>query len=341
MHSLKYLINTSLNIICEYNWCKFYLFVGLSYLLFIIYFRIASHFNILDRPNNRSSHNQDTIRGAGFIFPIIFILNSILFNREIEIIFILGLLIISILSFWDDVVGISPGVRLLLQIISVLLLLFSHSNLSLWVIILSAIIIIGIVNAYNFMDGINGITVLYSATQVFSLIWVRRVMGFESNWYNDSLFMLFSSFLVFGFYNLRRKARCFAGDIGSVAMAFILCYGIFDVIIQTSNPIYILFLGIYGLDTVATITLRICRKENLTVAHRTHLYQFLSNEQGFTHVFVAILFASVQLVLSTVVITQDCQVALLFYVIIIFVYIAYRLKYQGFQNLFVKYVHSK
>ena len=329
-----------MSLLNELNWIKLLFLIGASFLLFTAYFRIASHFNILDRPNQRSSHNHDTIRGAGFIFPLIFILNTSLSNQEIDTIFILGLLIVSILSFWDDVVGMSPVVRLLFQIISVLLLLFSHSDLSLWVIILSAIIIIGIVNAYNFMDGINGITVLYSATQVFSLIWVRRVMGFESNWYDDGLFMLFSGFLVFGFYNLRRKARCFAGDIGSVTMAFILCYGILDVIIQTSNPIYILFLGIYGLDTVATITLRIFRKENLTVAHRTHLYQFLSNEQGFSHVFVAMLFAAVQLLLSIIVITQDYQSSLFFYLMIVCVYVVYRLKYQGFQNLFLKDSHS-
>ena len=325
-------------ILSELNWWQFSFFVGFSYLLFIIYFRIASHFNILDKPNQRSSHNNDTIRGAGFIFPLTFMLNSILFNQEIDTIFILGLLIVSILSFWDDVVGLSSGVRLLFQIAGVILLLFSRSYPPLWVVTLTTILIIGIVNAYNFMDGINGITVLYSATVAISLIWVRRVVGLESNWYDDSLVMLFPGFLVFGFYNLRRKARCFAGDIGSVTIAFILCYGVLDLIIQTSNPIYILFLGIYGLDTVATISLRICRKENLTVAHRTHLYQFLSNEQGFSHVFVAITFASAQLLLSSVVITQVSQLTLFIYFIIVVVYVAYRLKHQGFQNLFVKYI---
>jgi UDP-N-acetylmuramyl pentapeptide phosphotransferase/UDP-N-acetylglucosamine-1-phosphate transferase len=290
---------------------------------------------ILDKPNHRSSHKQDTIRGAGLIFPIIFVANSMIFNHDADMLFILGLLLVSVLSFWDDIAMISPSVRLFFQIISVSLLLSSSSLQSYWGLILLAILIVGVINAYNFMDGINGITVLYSATVTFSLIWARRVLGFEASWYDDSLVVLFSAFFVFGFYNLRRIARCFAGDIGAVSMAFILCYGILGVIIQTSNPIYVLLLGVYGLDTVATITLRICRKENLTEAHRTHLYQFLSNERGYSHISVAIFFSLIQLSLSAIIITQKTEVSLIVFGLIIFSYIGYRLKYQGFQNLFV------
>jgi UDP-N-acetylmuramyl pentapeptide phosphotransferase/UDP-N-acetylglucosamine-1-phosphate transferase len=261
--------------------------------------------------------------------------NSMIFNHEVDMLFILGLLVVSILSFWDDITMISPSVRLFFQIISVSLLLSSSSFQFYWGLILLAILIVGVINAYNFMDGINGITVLYSATVTFSLIWARRVLGFEASWYDDSLVVLFSAFFVFGFYNLRRIARCFAGDIGAVSMAFILCYGILGVIIRTSNPIYLLLLGIYGLDAVATITLRICRKENLTEAHRTHLYQFLSNEQGYSHISVAIFFSLIQLSLSAIIITQTTEVSLIAFGLIIFSYIGYRLKYQGFQNLFV------
>ena len=319
----------------ELNWVKLTFLIGVSFLLFIIYFRIAIHFMILDKPNHRSSHKQDTIRGAGLIFPIIFVANSMIFNHDADMLFILGLLLVSVLSFWDDIAMISPSVRLFFQIISVSLLLSSSSLQSYWGLILLAILIVGVINAYNFMDGINGITVLYSATVTFSLIWARRVLGFEASWYDDSLVVLFSAFFVFGFYNLRRIARCFAGDIGAVSMAFILCYGILGVIIQTSNPIYVLLLGVYGLDTVATITLRICRKENLTEAHRTHLYQFLSNERGYSHISVAIFFSLIQLSLSAIIITQKTEVSLIVFGLIIFSYIGYRLKYQGFQNLFV------
>ncbi len=324
----------------EFNFVKFAFLIGISFLLFIIYFRIAVHFNILDMPNHRSSHKQDTIRGAGFIFPVIFIVNSIMFIHEADMLFILGLLLVSILSFWDDITMISPSVRLFFQIISVSLLLSSSSFQSSWGLILLVILIVGVMNAYNFMDGINGITVLYSATVTFSLIWARRVLGFEASWYDDSLVVLFSAFFIFGFYNLRRIARCFAGDIGAVSMAFILCYGILGVIIRTSNPIYVLLLGVYGLDTVATITLRIWRKENLTEAHRTHLYQFLSNEQGYSHIAVAIFFSLTQLGLSVIVITQKSEVSLITFCLIVFSYIGYRLKNQGFQNLFVNNKNS-
>jgi len=324
-----------MTLLYELNWIKLFSFIVASFLLLIIYFKIANYFNILDKPNNRSSHNRDTIRGAGFIFPLIFISNNMMFNHEADMVFILGLLLVSILSFWDDVTMISPSVRLVFQIISVSFLLYSSSFQFYLGFILLAILIVGIINAYNFMDGINGITVLYSATVTFSLIWARRALGLELSWYDDSLVFLFSAFFVFGFYNLRRIARCFAGDIGAVSLAFILSYGIWGVITQTSNPIYVLLLGVYGLDTVATITLRICRKENLTEAHRTHLYQFLSNEKGYSHISVAIFLSLAQLGLSAIIITQKSEVSLIAFGLIIFSYIGYRLKYQGFQNLFV------
>lgn len=321
--------------IYELNWVKLFSFIAASFLLLIIYFRIANYFNIIDKPNHRSSHKQDTIRGAGLIFPLIFIAHSLILNHQADMVFILGLLLVSILSFWDDIAMISPSIRLFFQIISVSLLLSSSSIQSYLGLILLTILIVGIINAYNFMDGINGITVLYSTTVTFSLIWARRVLGFEATWYDDSLVVLFSAFFVFGFFNLRRFAICFAGDIGAISMAFILCYGILGVIIRTSNPIYLLLLGIYGLDAVATITLRICRKENLTEAHRTHLYQFLSNEQGYSPISVAIFFSLIQLSLSAIIITQKSEVSLIAFGLIIFSYIGYRLKHQGFQNLFV------
>ena len=313
-------------------------FLG-SLCLILVYFNIATRFKIFDLPNVRSSHKEVTIRGAGFIFPFIFILSSSFYSQgsTSSLIFIGGLLMVSMVSFVDDLLVLSPFQRLLFQMLSVAFLLLSFDGVTVSAFLVGAILILGGLNAYNFMDGINGITVLYSAITVGSLIWLRKNLGITNLWYDESLLLLFPTFCVFGFYNFRQKAKCFSGDVGAIGMAFIICYGIFEVIISTSNLVYILLLGIYGLDVVATIVLRIFRKENITQPHRSHLYQFLANEQGFSHLFIAFLYAFLQIILSAVVITLDMEVALLVYSFVVVCYVFYCIKYQGLKKLFVRY----
>ncbi len=312
-------------------------FLG-SLCLILVYFKIATRFKIIDSPNFRSSHKEVTIRGAGFIFPFIFILSSSFFSQgSSSFIFIGGLLMVSVVSFVDDLLVLLPFQRLLFQMLSVALLLLSFVGVTIAAFLVGAILILGCLNAYNFMDGINGITVLYSAISVGSLVWLRKNLGITNLWYDESLLLLFPTLCVFGFYNFRRKAKCFSGDVGAIGMAFIICYGIFEVVISTSNLVYVLLLGIYGLDVVATIVLRIFRKENITQPHRSHLYQFLANEQGFSHLFIASMYALIQIVLSAVVITQRIQVIIFIYSIIVACYIIYRIKYEGLKKLFVSY----
>ena len=312
-------------------------FLG-SLFFILFYFKIATQFKIFDLPNFRSSHKEITIRGAGFIFPLIFISSAFFFARNnTYLFFIVGLLMVSVISFVDDLLALSPYKRLLFQILSVVFLLFSFSGLTGATFLIGAVLVLGGLNAYNFMDGINGITVLYSTVSVGSLIWVRRSLGIANLWYDESLVLLFPAFFVFGFYNFRHNAKCFSGDVGAIGMSFIICYGIFELVMTTSNLVYVLLLGIYGLDVVATIVLRIFRKENISQPHRSHLYQFLANEQGFSHLFIASVYALIQIVLSAVVITQKIQVVIFIYAVIVAFYIIYRIKYQGLRKLFVSY----
>ena len=139
--------------------------VGLIISLLIslnLYFKLADKYNIIDKPNERSSHSVITIRGGGVLFPI-----SILFWSIIEGVFnpfIIGLLCISTISFIDDCKPLSNKIRLSIHFLSIGLLLyqlgFSEYSLIAWG--LGLLFIGGWINAFNFMDGINGITVLYS-----------------------------------------------------------------------------------------------------------------------------------------------------------------------------------
>ena len=271
----------------------FPIFIIVFFFLEVAYFKIANHFNIIDKPNQRSSHTQITLRGGGIIFPIALVAGVFIYQFA-QIYLALGVLAIATISFLDDILTLNNKLRIGVHLISVLLLLFqvaTNQNLidstffnlvSCLLILASIVIIIGIINAYNFMDGINGITVLYSLSTIISIWFLQNSKGY--NLLTSEVWMLIlASLLVFAFFNLRKKAKTFAGDVGSISMALLICFLVLSLILLTKDLRYLLLLGIYGLDAVATIFCRIIRKENIFEAHRSHFYQFLANEKKILH----------------------------------------------------------
>jgi UDP-N-acetylmuramyl pentapeptide phosphotransferase/UDP-N-acetylglucosamine-1-phosphate transferase len=260
------------------------------------YFRIADKYNIIDKPNERSSHTTVTLRGGGVIFVLPPLLFTVLNGGE-YIWFSLGLVIISIISFIDDMRGLSGRVRIIVHLIAVSLMFYGLQVFGLhwWLIATAYVLVIGTINAYNFMDGINGITGSYSLVVLISLLLANIYYPFI-----EAEFIIYAILgtLVFLFFNFRQKAKCFAGDVGSVAMAFVVLFLLIDLIQTTGDFRFILFLGIYGVDSVLTIAHRLILRENIFVAHRLHLYQFLTNKLKWPHLAVSTLYALVQAVIS-------------------------------------------
>jgi len=261
-----------------------------------IYFKLADKYNIIDKPNERSSHRRITIRGGGIIFPVSIILWSLFTDASFSP-FVIGLCLISIISFLDDCFTLSNKIRILVHVLSVGLLLyqlgFSDYTWLAWAI--GFILIIGWVNAFNFMDGINGITVLYALSLLMSCYYINTLFAFIDSSLLEYTIM---GLAVFGFYNVRKKAKSFAGDVGSVSMAFILAYIIVSLILNTGSWQYVLLVSVYGIDTVVTIVQRLTRKENIFIAHRSHLYQYLANEAQWSHIKVSFMYALIQLILN-------------------------------------------
>lgn len=273
----------------------------LLFVLSLIYFKIADHFNIIDKPNHRSSHSVVTIRGGGIIFTLAALIFFFAFGFQYQY-FILGLFLISLISFLDDIFTLNSKVRLSIHLLSVLLMFYQWELFSLnwyWIPI-ALIFVIGTINAYNFMDGINGITGGYSLLAIATLYYINeQVASFTSS---NLLVTIGLSLLVFNFFNFRKKAKCFAGDVGSVSIAFIIVFSIGQLIIKTQNFNYILFLLFYGLDAVTTIVFRVIRKENIFEAHRSHFYQFLSNEKKWPHLIVVAIYILTQLIINALII---------------------------------------
>ena len=310
----------------------------------MVYFQIANRFHIIDKPNERSSHTTITIRGGGVIFPLALILGVFIYQPH-QYLLAIGIFAIATISFLDDLLILNHKLRIGVHVLSVMLLIsqifinqdtavFALTHFGSYVLILIAtVIIIGIINAYNFMDGINGITVLYSLVTLISFWFIQQHLNIPLLDQNIFLLLL-ASLLVFGFFNLRKKAKTFAGDVGSISMALLFCFFLVTLIIETENLKWILLLGIYGLDAVATIICRIIRKENIFEAHRSHFYQYLANERKWNHLLISLTYSVIQLLLNLTLIYCLIYIAIPIFIFIILLYIVLRLKLEGFRKLF-------
>lgn len=279
---------------------EYIIIFALLFVVELLYFRVADKYNIIDKPNERSSHTQITLRGGGIVFYFAALAFFIYSGFEYPY-FFLGLTAITAISLLDDIFTLSNKIRLLIHLISVLLMFYQWDLFaSSWLWILPALIgVIGTINAYNFMDGINGITAWYSMVVLALLAMVNRDIHFVNE--NLIAFAMLGA-AVFAFFNFRNTAKAFAGDVGSVSMAFIVVFLLGKLIITTGNFIYLLFLVIYGLDTIWTIARRFLKKENIFQAHRSHLYQYLSNEAAMNKLYVAFGYGILQYMIGSAVI---------------------------------------
>ena len=297
-----------------------YLIIILAFfILMLIYFKIADKYNIIDRPNHRSAHTEITLRGGGIIFPIAFLFflgYEVVFknygfslNNSAEPnfwIFGAGLLTICLISFIDDMIDLSSKIRLIFHFVSVTLLLYFLNAFQLlpwWGIPMCYVLIIGILNAYNFMDGINGMSGLYSLVLLCSLLYINQ----NTIEFVDADFIIYPllASVVFLFFNFRKRAKCFLGDIGSMGIGFWIIALLSLLMFKTGQIKWILFLMVYGAETILTIIERLRLKENIFDAHRRHLYQLFANDKKISHLTVSVMYAVVQLVINAIVIFAD------------------------------------
>ena len=259
----------------------------------LFYFRVADKFNIIDKPNERSSHSRITLRGGGIIFYF-GALAYFLSNHWEYPWFMLALTLITFISFVDDIRSTSQGLRLVFHFTAMALMFYQWGlfSLSWWWIIIALIICTGIINAYNFMDGINGITGGYSLVILGALAYINSEI---TTFVEPALInTVLCAVLVFCFSNFRKKAKCFAGDVGSVSIAFILLFLIGKLIIKTEDFSWIILLSVYGVDSVLTIIHRLMLHENIGLPHRKHMYQLMANELKIPHVGVSLIYMGAQ-----------------------------------------------
>jgi UDP-N-acetylmuramyl pentapeptide phosphotransferase/UDP-N-acetylglucosamine-1-phosphate transferase len=298
-------------------------------ILMLLYFKVADRYNIIDKPNQRSSHTEITLRGGGIIFwfsALIYFAQNI----ETNYFFFSGITLVSLVSFWDDIKSLSNKIRMSVQFLAITLIFFDigvFNAVPFLGIMAAYILAIGLINAYNFMDGINGITGLYTLVVMGSLLYVNE----EIQLFTENGFIKYPMMasVVFLFFNYRKRAKCFAGDVGSIAIAFWVIYLVLKLILRTDSLIWLLFLAVYGVDAICTIIHRLYLKQNIFEAHRLHLYQVLSNECKIQHRLVAAYYAVAQIIVSVLVIClyQKVHDVILFILILLPLIALYTLKF--------------
>lgn len=274
----------------------YFIVLLLLFALELFYFKIADRYTIIDKPNHRSSHTRITLRGGGIIFPIALLIAF--FLGHVSAVVTGAVVLVAVVSFIDDVYPLPTLPRFLSHCIACSFLLFELQLFSqpLWLLPILFVLLIGWINAFNFMDGINGITVLYALVSVVTFAYL-----YQGDEQFPVLVLMGLACVVFGFFNVRKRAVTFAGDVGSISMAVFLAYFMVQLIFEKGQIGYLLFFSVYGIDAIVTILYRIKNKENILQAHRSHLYQYLANELGWSHVTVSVLYALFQFVINIVV----------------------------------------
>lgn len=301
------------------NFLVFMTLVVLSY----GYIKIAEKFNIIDKPNSRSSHTALTIRGGGilFVFAVLIFFFS---NNSQYPYFVFGVLIIGIVSFIDDLITLSSKVRLPFQFLAVFLVLFQIGILAsaFWIVILVLILGVLFLNIYNFMDGINGITGLYSLSVLFGIYYINRI----THVINEEL-LVFSiiSLVVFGFYNFRKTARFFAGDIGSISIAMVILFSGLSLMIKLESPMILLLILVYGVDSLLTLLYKVSIRESIADPHRYHLYQKFVDIYKYSHLKISLVYAGLQMLINCIIYYTykiDIMNQFILFILILLIFIA-------------------
>jgi len=266
----------------------------LSFMLTGCYRGYALRKSLLDIPNDRSSHQVPTPRGGGIAIVV-----SLLLGMGVAIsitplgviqysAFLLPGLLLAGVSYLDDLGHVKAGWRLLVQILSATLALYltggmtalgvfgvtleSPPLLSLW----ALLVLVWIINLYNFMDGINGIASLTAISISLGILVLLWLIGAPVELMVPP-FLLAGASAGFLLWNFPR-ARIFMGDIGSCFIGLVL--GVIFLQAGQWNPVFywavLILSGAFIVDASLTLLLRAWRRQKLYQAHREHAYQHLS-----------------------------------------------------------------
>jgi Fuc2NAc and GlcNAc transferase len=258
---------------------------------------------LIDLPSGRSSHSRPIPKGGGLGIPLVSALSALFFFREMAGLAAFGLLFAAV-ALVNDRMDLPAGLRFFLgAALSLGCVWLYRPGMSPFPVlgtktpgpvegILFAVFLLAVANFFNFMDGINGIAGIEGVIALASL----GAFAFASGRQDAGWFALAAAAATAGFlpHNFP-AARVFMGDVGSIFIGF-AGGGLILYLADGFREFLLLglFLGVFILDSLFTLALRLARRENIFQAHRRHLYQRLVHRAGWSHARVTLIFAAVQ-----------------------------------------------
>ena len=267
----------------------------------VVYMAIVrNRFHRLLSANTYGFNGRRSVTGGGFIFyPAIVSAAFASGLEEVAMVMVVGAAVLWIVSFIDDCHSLSVILRLIVQgaVTAVAMWWLAPGN---WCFFAYAFIMgMVVVNAFNFMDGINGMLTMYSVVVLMSLLVVFLFLST----FTGSLYILPAALLVavlvLGVFNVVRMDEVLSGDVGSIVMGFSVAWLMAVAMTVTGDYTVPVLVAVYIVDVLMTICRRIIARENIFSSHQTHLYQRLSSAGVVRHHRVALGYCGTQLVINT------------------------------------------
>ena len=307
----------------------------LTYLIKNYYIKHA----LFDEVNERSSHSVPTPHGGGIAITVVWFMGLfyLYFTNEINTSLFFALLvgiIISVVSFFDDIYDLSSKLRLLVQAfvaIGGLYFLGGFQSLDFGVFSIESpvitnlfafFMIVWFINLYNFLDGING----YAGSETLFL----SLGGFLL--FHDAHFLVLAMAVLGFLYWNWGKAKIFMGDVGSTLLGYnVAVFTIYYANQESSNFwIWIILFGLFWFDATLTLFRRFLNKEKLSQAHKKHAYQRLT-QSGYTHKKVVLLSIIINILLFIIVyFISNAFLAFLSALIVLYAVVKFIDKKKGF-----------
>lgn len=285
-----------------------FVFVSNFIVLFLIalfYLKYAQKKKILDISSFGNTNGITTIKSGGIIFIPAILLYLLFFYDQVDsnlTCFTIATLILAVVSFIDDLKRLSVRTRMFFHFLATTIAFWDFgifNNISL-IIILTIfgyyILCVGYLNISNFMDGINGMAFL-NALCCYCTLYIINTFLIH---FTDSNFIsvLIIATIVFGYFNFRKKPKCFLGDVGSITIGFTIVFFVLQLYLVSKNILVFLILVIYSLDGGCTIIERLLRKENIFKSHLRHLYEIFAHELKIPHLYISLLYFFCQAILN-------------------------------------------
>ena len=287
----------------------------------------ANHKELLDHPNDRSSHLVPTPKGGGLAIMVTFYsaLTYLYLQGTIDVTLfyaLLSALPVVLVSLVDDIYPLSAKIRFGVQLLSAILAIYflgsiDTLNLSIfslsgvWLNIIGLLTIIWMTNLYNFLDGIDG----YAGSEAI-FVGVAAYLLFGSE---IALLIAITTagFLLFNWH----KASIFMGDVGSAPLGFIFAILLLYDVSTPNFLAWLMLLSLFWFDATLTLIRRAKQKERLSEAHRKHAYQRL-NQAGLSHDKVTLFSIAVNILIFTVLyFTPEKYYLYLFFVLLVLLYL--------------------